>query len=97
MLLELLFDEGHRQLGRVDRRAQLLEHVRDRPDVILMAVGDDKAFHFVGVLLEIRDVGTDKIDPEHVVFRKRKTTIDDYDTVAVLKGCHVHPDAVEPA
>ena len=62
MLLQLILNNAHRQLGRIDRDIQLLEHIGQRTDMILMSVRDHKGLYLVLILLQISNIGNDHID-----------------------------------
>ena len=54
--------------------------------MILVTVGYQYSADFVRVLLEICYVRNNEVDSEHVVVRKRKSAVYNYDIVLVLEN-----------
>jgi hypothetical protein len=96
VLVELRLDERERQPRREhERHLHLAHQVRQRPDVILVAVGEHDRAHHVLPLLEIREVGQDEIDAEVLVAREREARVDDDDRPVRLVHGHVLADLAE--
>ena len=51
MLLQLIFDQSYGQLCSIHRRIDLLQYIGQGPDMILMAMSNDKSLYLVDVLL----------------------------------------------
>ncbi len=68
----------------------------DRPNVILMPVGDDDSRHLVGSFTQILIIGDDVIDPQHVIMRKHDARVHDQNLVLILVGGHVLANFPEP-
>ncbi len=92
MLIELLLDQLHRQLCRVDRHVQLLKYVRNGTDMIFMTVCDHKALDLAVVLLQIGHIRDDKVNSQHIILRKCESAVHDDDAVTVFESRDVHSD-----
>ena len=97
VLFQPELNDRSRQRGRIDRHIQLLEHIRDRTDVILMTVGDDHAADAVFVRLQIADIGDDQIHTVEVLIRKAHAAVDKEHILAVLVDGEVLADLTKPA
>lgn len=97
VLVQLVFEDAERQPRSVYRRVYRPQNVRDRSDVILVTVGYQYSADFVRVLLEICYVRNNEVDSEHVVVRKRKSAVYNYDIVLVLENGDVLSYLVETA
>ena len=51
VLAQLVFDQSHRQSGRIDRNIQLPQHIRKCSDMILMTVRNHKALYPIRIFL----------------------------------------------
>ena len=96
VLVELRLDHGERQLGADHiARLDLAQHVRQRADVILVAVREDDREQ--RPVLEVGEVRQDEIDAEVLVPREREACVDqDALPVELVQG-HVLADLAEPA
>ena len=97
MLGELGLDDAAGQARGVDRRVALAQHIRDRTDVVLMAVRDHVAAQLFQVALEVGRVRDDQINAQHVVIREGYAAVNDQNVVAVLDHGHVLADLIEAA
>ena len=98
VLLDLVAEQAAGQGAGVDRHARELgQHVRQAADVVLVGVGDEERADLLAVLLEIRDVGDDEVDAEHLLVGEHEPAVDDDDVVAVLEEVHVLADLAHPA
>ena len=88
-----------RQQAAVDHRrlADLAQHVGQRPDVVLVAVGEDDRLDVVGAVAQVGEVGQDEVDPEHLGGREHQAGVDDDDPAVVLDHGHVLADLPQPA
>ena len=66
-------------------------------DVVLVGVRDQERPDLGAVLLEVRDVGDDEVDAEHLLVREHEPAVDDDDVVAVLEHVAVLADLPYPA
>ena len=73
------------------------DEVRQRADVVLVAVGDEDAPDAVAVVAEVLDVGDDEVDAEHVVRWELETEVDEDDVVFALDDEAVLADLADPA
>ena len=83
--------------GAVDGHVDLLQHVGDGADVILVAVGDEQAPEPVVVLHQIGYVGDHAVDAVHIIAGERHAAVHHDDLAAILIGGHVLADLVETA
>ena len=97
VLLQLQLDEPGRQPGTVDGHIDLLEHVGDGADVILVPVGDEHTTQSAVVLHQIADVGDDAVDAVHIIAGESHTTVHHDDLTAIFVGGHVLADLIETA
>ena len=65
--------------------------------MVFVGMGENHACNFRLSLFEVRHVGDHIIDPQHVVFRKHQTGIDNKQRVAVFKNHHIEADFSQPA
>ncbi len=98
VLVELRLDEPERELRRPDLlHARLAQNVRQRADVILMAVREQDRPHGALEIGQVREVGQDQIDAEVLVAREREARVDDDDLAVGLEDGHVLADLAEAA
>ena len=97
MLLELQLDESGGEAGAVNGHVDLLEHIGDGPDVILVAVGDEQAPQPGLVFHQIRHIGDDAVDAVHVVAGEGHAAVDHDDLAAVFVNGHILADLIETA
>ena len=97
VLLQLQLDETGGEAGAVDGHVDLLEHIGDGADVVLVAVGDEQAPDSGLVLDEVADIGDHAVDAVHVITGEGHTTVHHDDFAAVFIGGHVLADLVETA
>ena len=69
-LLQLELHEPRGQARRIDGRVDPVHHIRQRADVILMSVSDDKALHLLDIFLQIRHIRNDQVDSVHIILRE---------------------------
>ena len=97
VLLELQLDESGGEAGAVNGHVDLLEHIGDGPNVILVAVGDEQAPQPGLVFHQIRHIGDDAVDAVHVVAGEGHAAVHHDDLAAVLIGGHVLADLIQTA
>ena len=96
---KLALDKAKRQLAREDRHlvVEILQQVRKRTGVVLVAVGDDDAAELLLVLQDIGVVGKHQVDTGLGVVGEHETGVDEHHVVAALEDRHVLADAVKAA
>ncbi len=96
---KLALNETERQLAREDGHliVEVLQQVRKRTGVVLVAVGDDDAAKLLLVLKDIGVVGKHQVDTGLGVVGEHETGIDEHHVVAALEDRHVLADAVKAA
>ena len=96
---ELALDKTERQLAREDGHlvVEVLQQVRKRTGVVLVAVGDDDAAELLLVLQDIGVVGKHQVDTGLGVVREHEAGVDEHHVVAALEDRHVLADAVKAA
>ncbi len=92
------FDHADSQFEAVSwREIEFWENVRNRADVIEMAVRKDNSADAVEFVFEVTNIGNDIIDPEHVFGWKFDPDINNNDVVFVFEDGHVFADFVQAA
>ena len=99
VLLELELDQRQRQPRAVNRHhaAQLLDHIGDRADMILVAVGNENAADLVAVALQIGHVRNHQINAQHILLREDGTAVQDHDIVRIFQHIDIFADFFNPA
>ena len=97
VLLELGVQNTGNQSRAVHRNLELLEHIRQCTDVVLMSVRDDNTANLVLVTAQVGNVRNDQVDAQHLIIRERQTAVDDKDVLSVLNHRHVLTDLIESA
>ena len=69
----------------------------DRPDVVLMPVGDEDAPDLSLIFDEIAHIGNDHVDAVHIVIREPHAAVHHDDVVAILIDCQVLADLIQTA
>ena len=98
VLAELGLDERERQL-RADQRdvAAQAQQVRDRADVVLVAVREDDRLDVVEPVGDVVEVRQDEVDAGLVVLGEQHAAVDDEQAAGVLEHRHVAADLPQPA
>ena len=96
---ELALDKAKRQLAREDGDliVEVLQQVRKRTGVVLVAVGDDDAAEFFLVLQNVGVVGKHQADTGLGVVGEHKASVDEHHVVAALEDRHVLADTIKAA
>ncbi len=96
MFLELGFGEREGQ-ARADQRQVALEpeQVRNRADVIFVAVCEDDADDVIEAVLEGLEVGKDEVHSRLVLFGEEHAAVHDEDLAVELEDRHVAADLAE--
>ena len=97
VFLELRLDQAQRQARAEDRDVQLLQGEGKAADVVLVAVGQEDSEHLAVFLQEVRDIGQDQVDAQHVLLGKHQPGVDDQDLLLPLERPHVDPDLAQTA
>ena len=63
--------------------------------MILMTMSDDKAFHLILILQQVRDIRDNLINSKHRLIRERNPAVDDHDRIFILNRGDIHPDPVQ--
>ena len=96
---ELALDKTERQLAREDGHlvVEVLQQVRKRTGVVLVAVSDDDTAELLLVLQNIGVVGKHQVDTGLGVIREHEAGVDEHHVVAALEDRHVLADAIKAA
>ena len=96
---KLALDKTERQLAREDGHlvVEVLQQVRKRTGVVLVAVGDDDAAELLLVLQDIRVVGKHQVDTGLGIVGEHEAGVNEHHVVAALEDRHVLADAVKAA
>ena len=98
MFLDLVAEEAAGERRGVDGHARELgQDVRQTADMVLVGVRDEERLDLVAALLEVRHIGHDQVDAEHLLVGEHQAAVDDHDLVAVLEDVHVLADLAHAA
>ena len=95
-VLQLLADQAQGHAGSVHWYAEAVDDERQRPDVVLVAVGQDDRLDLVGALDQVGDVGDHQVDAQHLLLGEHQAGVDDQDPAVVLDRHHVDADLAQP-
>lgn len=62
--------------------------------MIFMSVGDNHTLDPIDILFNIREIGDNQIDAEHIHIRKRKSAVHDKHIVLALIKRHIFSDLI---
>ena len=82
---------------RVDLQLELAEQVRQRADVVLVAVRQHHGLDLVRVLAQVLEVGQDQVDAGHLGLGERQAGVQHQDAAVHLEGGHVAADLADAA
>ncbi len=86
------FDQAAGQGRGVNWHWKIIQHMGDRADMIFMSMRYDNTENLIRLVAQIVVIGNNVIDPEHVVFGKHNSRIDDQDLMVEFVGSHVLAD-----
>ena len=94
---ELALDKAERQLARKDGHlvVEVLQQVRKRTGVVLVAVSDDDAAELFLVLQNVGVIRKHQVDTGLRVVGEHEAGVDEHHVVAALEDRHVLADAVK--
>ena len=96
MLAELVAQDAEGQSGPEDRDVEAGQDVRERADVVLVAVGEDDAAHPLATLDQPAHIGDHQVDAEHLGLGEHQAGVDDHDVLAAFDREEVAADLTEP-
>ena len=98
-LRKLALDKAKRQFAREDGHliVEVLQQIRKRTGVVLVAVGDDDTAEFLLVFKNVGVVGKHQVNTGLGVVGEHKAGVDEHHVVAALEDRHVLTDAVKAA
>ena len=96
MLGEAMLGDGERQRRAVHGHVEVAQEIRQRPDVVLVAVGQDHAAEGLTAIAEIGEIGDHVVHPGHLVVREQEPQSTAIDVVTRLDQHHVEPDLAQP-
>jgi hypothetical protein len=99
VLVELRARHRRGERAAVDRDVdrKLAQDPGHRPEMVLMAVGDDDALDVVDPRAQVAEVRQHEVDPDHLRGREAQADVDDHDAAFVLEDRHVLTDLAQPA
>ena len=97
VLRQLFIDDRHREPRGVDRDVQLRQDVRQRADVVLMAVSNEKTADTFPVPDKIGHVRYDQVHPRHILRGKSQSAVHHDDAAGVFKRRDIHADLFQTA
>ena len=95
VLFQFMLNQPDSQLRPVYRRRNILQHVGQGADVILMSVRDHKTLHLVNIVFQVGDIRNYQVNSQHIIAREGKSAVHYNNTVLVLEGRHVHSDLLQ--
>jgi hypothetical protein len=93
--LDLNEPSGERRAVHGD--VDLMQHVRQGADVVLVTVRQEDRPESLGTFQQVGYVGDHEIDPQHLFLREHEAGVHGDDRVAVLHQEHVLADLAETA
>ncbi len=97
VLVELVFRQPERKARRVNRHIEFFQDVRQRAQMIFVAVGEDDRSDLVAKLFEDFEIGNTDIDAIDALFGKAHAGIDNDHLVAKAEQRAVHPKLADAA
>ncbi len=97
VLFQAALQNAQRQARAIDRHVDLLQHIRQRADVILMAMREHDGLDLVFVLQQIGNIRNNEVDAQHIVLWEHQTRIDDEDFLVATDYRHVLADFPQTA
>ena len=97
VLFQLVADDTQGKGGSENRYVDLSEQIRQRPDMILVGMGEHDPRYASPVLAQIVHIRDDVIHPQHVSFGEHQAGIDDENRIAVFHRHHVQADFAQAA
>ena len=96
---KLALDKPERQLAREDGHlvVEILEQIRKRTGVVLVAVSDDDAAELFLVLQNVGVIREYQIDTRLRIVGEHEASVDEHHVVAALEDRHVLADAIKAA
>lgn len=98
-LRKLALDKAKRQLARENRHlvVEILQQIRKRTGVVLVAVGNDDAAELFLVLQNVGVIREHQINTGLRVIGEHEASVDEHHVVAALEDRHVLADAIKAA
>ena len=95
MLLQLAAHQANGKRGAVNRYVKGFQKVRDRADMILMAVGNHQALNSFLVPLHIGEIRNHQIHAQHISIGEGHAAVQQEHILAALKQGNVFPNFVQ--
>ena len=97
VFFELALDKSDSKPCSVNGNVHLFEKISERADVVFVSVSDDNAPYLVGVLLDICEIGDNKVNAGHIAVGKCHSAVNDESIVCTLKNSYILADLVDSA
>src|SRR6266496_18940 len=97
MLIKFAFRQTQREMRCVNRNVELFQDVRQRAQMIFMAVGEDNGRDLVPILFKYIKIRNGDIDAVDTLFGKAHAGIDDDHLVAKAQQRAIHPKLADAA
>src|SRR6266566_8248414 len=94
---EALLYQSESEPRAVDGHVEIPQNIGQCADVVLMTVREDDGADARAVLLQIRNVGNDKINAQKLRLREHHARVDDEDVLAITQREHVHSEFAKTA
>src|SRR5215471_13706502 len=97
MLVQLAFRQAQGKVRRVNRNIDLLQNVRQRAEMIFVAMGEDDGGNVFPVLLEDFEIGNANVYAIDALFGESHARVEHQHLVATAQQGTVHPELADAA
>src|SRR5256884_9124953 len=97
VLIKLVFRQSQREVRSVNRHIKSFQYVRQRAQVILVAVRENNRGDVVSIFFEGAEVRNRNVDAIDALFGKAHARIDDDHLVAKAQQSAIHPKLADAA
>ena len=97
VFLETPFENPERQTRPVDGYGNLLHHIGQCPDMILVPVRQNNRLDLIPVLDQIGNIRNDEVDAEHILLREHEPGVHNENLIIHADGSHVLSDLAKTA
>ena len=97
ILLQASLQYAERQTCTIHGARNLLHHIRESTDMILMSVRQHDCFDHITVLDEIGNIRDNKINPQHIFLREHQPRVYHEDLIIHADGRHILSDLTQSA
>src|SRR4029077_1786616 len=95
--VKAFFYQRQREPSAVNGNIQIAKNVRQRADVVFVAVGEHDGADVRTVLLQVGNIRNHQVDAEEFRFREHHARVEDDDVLTETQHHHVHAKFAETA